>query len=147
MELKVLGLNEDSTDKIFASAECQQVLGIYKDYYPKIGFNLPWVAYLVIKDGQVAGTCSFTGKPVNNTVELAYWTFKDFEGQGIASFACRQLVSIAKNENPDVIITAKTAPEKNASTRIMEKNGFEYSGIVNDDDMGAAWQWTHKHTK
>ena len=42
---------------------------------------------------------------------------------------------------PGIIITAKTAPDHNASTKILEKNGFRYSGIVQDDDIGDASQW------
>lgn len=141
MELRQLGLNEDKADKLFASDDCQQLLNIYDDYYPKSGFNPPWVAYLIIKDGKVAGTCSFVNQPHEGKVEIAYWTFKAFEGQGVASFACNELVSIARGENPDIAITAKTAPEKNASTRVLEKNGFEQTETVQDDEIGDAWLW------
>ena len=132
MELRRLELNENKQDGIFNSPECQQLLNIYDEYYPKMGFNLPWIAYVVVKENQVVGSCSFIGKPIDGKVEIAYWTFKEFEGQGIASFACRELVLIAKKEKPRIIVTAKTAPEKNASTTILEKNGFVYSKIVKD---------------
>ena len=141
MKLRTLELNENKRDVIFKSPECQQVLEIYDTYYPKFGFNYPWVAYLILKDDQVVGTCSFIGKPIDGKVEIAYWTFKQFEGQGVASFACKALISIAKKETPNMILTAKTAPEKNASTKILENNGFTYSKIVQDDDIGDAWLW------
>jgi RimJ/RimL family protein N-acetyltransferase len=112
------------------------------DFYPNIGFNEPWIGYFVLKNNQVVGTGSFTGQPINGTVEIAYWTFKDFEGQGIASFVCKQLISIAKSTDPSIIITAKTAPEHNASTKILANNGFTYTTIVQDDEIGDAWLWT-----
>src|SRR5688572_26923453 len=117
MELRVLQPNEDKTAKLFDSADCQALLEMYDDYYPKIGFHLPWVAYLVIRQNQVVGSCSFTGKPKDGKVELAYWTFKDFEGQGVASFACKELIKISQNVDPNVTLIAKTAPEHNTSTR------------------------------
>lgn len=142
MRLRTLSLNEPKQDEIFNSPECQQLLKIYDEYYPKVGFNYPWVAYLIIKENQVVGSCSFTGKPINGKVEIAYWTFKKFEGKGVASFACKELISIAKKENPSIILTAKTAPENNASTRILKNNGFIYSKIVQDEEIGNAWLWT-----
>lgn len=145
MELRIIKQKENKNDKAYASLECQELLNIYEGYYPKIGFDMPWVAYLIIKDKQAVGTCSFTGKPKNGIVEIAYWTFKQFEGQGVASFACRELVNIARKELPHVIITAKTAPENNASTSILEKNGFTFSKVVQDEEIGDAWLWTRNN--
>ena len=142
MELRILKLKEDNTDKIFESTDFQTLLEMYENYYPKIGFNLPWVAYLVVRQNQVVGSCSFTGQPKDGKVEIAYWTFKEFEGLGIASFACKELVSISKKADPKVTITAKTAPERNASTKILENNGFTFKEIVQDEEIGDAWLWT-----
>jgi RimJ/RimL family protein N-acetyltransferase len=141
MELRLLEENEDKLDDLFASAEAQQLLEIYDEYYPRMGFDPPWVAYLVIMDGEVVGTGSFTAAPEDGVVEIAFWTFADFEGQGVASFVCAHLVDIALAEDPTVAITAKTAPGTNASTRILEKNGFVYHKPVPDDEIGEAWLW------
>lgn len=144
MELRILQQHENKTDHLFASADCQTLLQIYDDYYPKTGFNLPWVAYLVLRENKVVGVCSFTSQPDNGKVEIAYWTFKEFEGQGIASFACKELIKIAQNADPKITITAKTAPEHNASTKILENNKFIFSGIVQDNEIGDAWLWVLK---
>ena len=141
MELRILKQHEDKTDALFDSADCQMLLKIYEDYYQKIGFNLPWVGYLVVRQNQVVGSCSFTGQPNDGKVEIAYWTFKDFEGQGIASFACKELIKISRHADPKVVITAKTAPEHNASTKILENNKFIFTEIVQDDEIGDAWLW------
>ena len=147
MDLIPITLNEDKTNNAYASADCQQLLSMYDEYYPKIGFNVPWIAYFVVRQDQIVGSCSFIGKPQDGKVEIAYWTFKEFEGQGIASFACRELVSIATQTDQTVIITAKTAPEHNASTKILENNNFVFSEIVQDEEIGDAWLWTHKIMK
>lgn len=147
MKLRILKIEENKADKIFDSNECQGLLEIYENYYPQIGFNLPWVAYLVIRQNQIVGSCSFTGQPVNDKVEIAYWTFKQFEGQGIATFACKELISISQNANPKVIMPAKTAPKHNASTKILENNGFLFNEVVQDEEIGDAWLWTFKTDK
>lgn len=139
MNLIPISPQEDKSKIEYSSPECQQLLSMYEEFYPKIGFNLPWVGYFIVRDNQIVGSCSFVGKPNDGKVEIAYWTFSEFEGQGIASFACEQLISIAMQTDPSVTITAKTAPAKNASTRILEKNNFVFSEIVQDDKIGDAW--------
>jgi [ribosomal protein S5]-alanine N-acetyltransferase len=144
MELQPITLAEDRSIPRYATPDCQELIAIYADYYKKIGYHPPWIGYFVLRDDLVVGSCSFTGQPKEGRVEIAYWTFKANEGQGIASFSCKALISLAKTTDPALIITAKTSPEHNASTRILEKNGFEFSGIVQDDEIGDAWEWIHK---
>lgn len=144
MELKVIELHEDKTGEIFDTPDCQQLLTVYEDFYPQIGFNPPWVGYFVIRENTVVGCGGFVGQPQDGKVEIAYWTFTEFEGQGVASFACRELVSIAHRTDPNVTITAKTKPEHNASTKILEKNGFAFKEIVQDHEIGDAWLWVHQ---
>ncbi len=144
MHLKPITRQEDKTNALYASADCQQLISLYEDFYPQIGFHVPWIGYFVVKQNQIVGSCSFVGQPKEGKVELAYWTFKDFEGQGIASFACQALVALAYQSNPLVTITAKTAPEHNASTKILEKNHFVFTEIVQDEEIGDAWLWTHQ---
>ena len=141
MELKPISTQEDASKEIFNSPDCQSLLEAYKNYYPVIGYNPPWIGYFIFKNGIIAGSCGFTGKPKNYKIEIAYWTFKAFENQGIASFACQQLIEIAQKENPSLIITAKTASEENSSNHILKKQGFSFSGIVQDQEIGDAWLW------
>ncbi len=144
MELRALTFKEDRQNELFQSEEARQLLEMYDQFYHKVGYHFPWVGYLIVGDDKVLGSCGFTGKPVNSQVEIAYWTFKENEGRGIASFACRELLSIAKKEDASLIITAKTAPQHNASTHILEKNGFEYRRVVQDEEIGDAWLWVCK---
>jgi len=144
MELKAIGLNIDKSNEIYSSDDCQLLLKSYDEYYFKIGFNLPWVGYFVVRDNQIVGSCGFTGQPKEGKVEIAYWTFKEFEGNRIASFACNELISITQKSDPSILITAKTAPEENASTKILRKSGFTFSEIVQDEEIGDAWLWILK---
>lgn len=147
MKLLPINLSEDTSSEMYASEDCQTLIKIYEEYYPKIGFNLPWIGYFVVKNEQVVGCCGFTGQPNDGKVEIAYWTFQAFEGQGVASFSCKELISISKKTNPNISIFAKTAPKNDASTKILSRNGFMYSEIVQDHEIGDAWLWVHKSTE
>jgi [ribosomal protein S5]-alanine N-acetyltransferase len=59
----------------------------------------------------------------------------------VASFICQALVALATQTDPTLTITAKTKPEYNASTKILQKNGFEFAEIVQDHEIGDAWLW------
>lgn len=141
MEFQIIELDLDETEQRFASEHCQQLIQSMKDFYPTIGFHKPWVGYFVVENQEIVGTGSFTGQPQEGSVEIAYWTFKEHEGKGIASFACKQLIAITRATDPSLIITAKTAPEKNASTKILQNNGFQFTEIVQDHEIGDAWLW------
>lgn len=142
MELKPIELNIDRSQEIYAFINCQQVINAMVGSYTKNGFNKPWVGYFACKRNQVAGTGGFIEKPKHGKVEIAYWTFEEFEGQGVASFICKELIKIAKLADTTIIITAKTAPKHNASTKILQHNGFTFTEIIKDGEIGDAWLWT-----
>lgn len=141
LELKIIHPNEDKANELYISENCQELIQMMDEFYPKVGFNIPWVGYFLLLNNQVVGTAGFTGQPVDNTVEISYWTFKEWEGQGIASMACKELIAIAEKSNPSVTITAKTLPENNASTKILQNNNFKFVEIVQDHEIGDAWLW------
>jgi [ribosomal protein S5]-alanine N-acetyltransferase len=132
---------------MYESDDCKQLFEIYDGYYEEIGYNPPWIAYLVISDDKVVGSCGFVNQPIDGKVEIAYWTFKEYEGKGIASFGCASLVSIAKSHDNNIIITAKTAPLIGPSTSILKKNGFVQTRIVQDHEIGDAWEWVLEDVK
>jgi [ribosomal protein S5]-alanine N-acetyltransferase len=140
MEISAIAINEDKTKDIYASSDCQLLIHSMNEFYHEIGFHFPWVGYFVIKDGHVVGTGGFTGPPQEGCVEIAYWTFKEFENQGVASFTCQALVALATQTDPTLTVTAKTKPEYNASTKILQKNGFEFAEIVQDHRYSFAYQ-------
>lgn len=142
MELIPIELPLDSTKEIYNSENSQLLIKSYEKYYKEIGFTRPWIGYFVIRDRQIVGSCGFKGQPRDGKVEVAYWTFAEFEGQGIATFCCRELISISLKSAPTVEITATTAPEGSASTKILKSNGFSFQGIVHDDEIGDAWLWS-----
>lgn len=143
MELRILDLAERA-DELYVPDDCQSIFAMYEEFYPKIGFVPPWVGYFVVREGRVVGCCGFVGQPKDGKVEIAYATFQEFEGQGIASFSCSEMLNIAYLNDPTLTVTAKTAPEENASVAILRKNGFVHSGVVQDHEIGDAWLWVHQ---
>jgi len=143
--LEVIEKKQSYQAEKYASIVCQQVISATIDMYASIGFHKPWVGYLVVDSDVIVGAAGYTGVPENNEVEISYYTFQEYEGKGYATFACRELIKIAKSHSQGVVIFAKTAPEENASTRILSNNGFVYQKVVQDHEIGDAWHWELTH--
>jgi RimJ/RimL family protein N-acetyltransferase len=93
-------------------------------------------------DKIVIGMCGFTGPPdANGVVELAYGVAPSYQGKGYATEAAAALVAFASADLRVRIIRAHTLPEKNASTRVLEKCGFNKIGEIRDPENNLVWQW------
>ncbi len=114
------------------------------DFYNRAGFVPPWIGYYARLNDEFVGSAGFKGKPKDKKVEIAYGTFRKYEGKGIGTEMCRQLVLLAIRTDPHIRITARTLPEENASTSILKKNGFILLGTVWDDEDGNVWEWEYK---
>ena len=139
--LEIIEIQQSYLAEKYASTNCQEVILATIDLYKNKGFCKPWAGYLVIASDVIVGAAGFNGGPENNEVEISYYTFQEYEGKGYATLACKELIKIAKSQNPSLVIYAKTAPEENASTRILSKNGFVYQKVVKDHEIGDAWFW------
>jgi [ribosomal protein S5]-alanine N-acetyltransferase len=90
----------------------------------------------------VIGMCGFTGPPdENGSVELAYGIAPSYQSKGYATEAAAALVGFASADPRVRIIRAHTLPEKNASTRVLEKCGFRKTGEIRDPENNVVWQW------
>ena len=111
-------------------------------WYAREPRGAPWLGYLAgdAARGRIVGTCSFKTEPRGGTVEIAYYTFPDFEGRGYATEMARALLRIAAAHGIDTV-SAQTAPEPGASARILEKLRFSRTGEAIDEEIGRAWVW------
>ena len=123
---------------------CTESLAMCIDFCKRVGFNPPWICYYVEENGELTGNAAFKGKPINNTVEIAYGTMEKHRQRGVGSWICKQLVELSLATDASVRITARTLPEKNYSTRILEKNNFVLLGFVTDPEDGEVWEWEYK---
>ena len=143
MDLVPIKQTVEENELFAANPDCVETLPMTLEYYKKVGFNLPWVGYYAQKDGQLVGCAGYKGQPIAGKVEIAYGTFERFRQQGVGAEMARKLVELALATDPSVIVTARTLPENNPSTKILVKNGFEWQGIVNDEEDGEVWEWKY----
>ena len=110
--------------------------------YIENGYQPPWLGYLLVDDtARIVGTCAFKSPPCDGRVEIAYFTFPGNEGQGFATSAAGYLVGLAFETNAKLTVIAQTLPTAGASTRILEKLGFQYAGETHHAEDGLVWEW------
>jgi RimJ/RimL family protein N-acetyltransferase len=103
----------------------------------RFGFGL-----VHLESGMVIGNAGFTGPPdAEGVVEIAYGIVPDFQGRGYATEAANALLAWAGKNGRVAIARAHTLPERNASTRVLEKCGFRFAGELTHPTDGLIWQW------
>jgi RimJ/RimL family protein N-acetyltransferase len=145
-KMELIPIKETLTEnnEFISNPLCQETIYMTIDFYKKVGFVPPWISYFAKQDGDLVGAAGFKGQPMYGTVEIAYGTFEKYQKQGIGTAICKQLVELSFKTDPSIKITARTLPEKNFSTRILEKNNFIFNGAVNDPEDGEVWEWVFK---
>jgi [ribosomal protein S5]-alanine N-acetyltransferase len=147
MKLRLIEIKDDGSPARcpgFMPPAARDVLEGTAALYEASGFQPPWVGYLVDRDGDVVGACAFKGPPRDGRVEIAYHTFPEFEKRGIAKEMARQLVQLAGQADPKVVVTAQTLPQESASTRVLRGLGFKLEGTVESEEDGTVWQWSRE---
>ena len=126
------------------AAITQDVVAQGEAFRATTGAPPEWGGYLAIDETrqQVVGTCAFASAPdAEGEIEIAYFTFPGFEGQGYGTAMADGLVSEAEASGAVRLVYALTLPEPNASTRILARHGFTQVGTVVDIDAGEVWRW------
>jgi RimJ/RimL family protein N-acetyltransferase len=91
---------------------------------------------------QVIGAGGFKGPAgEDGAVEIAYGIVPQYQGRGYATEVAAALVEFALKSGCVRIARAHTLAEKNASTRVLTKCGFEFAGEVIDPEDGRVWRW------
>jgi [ribosomal protein S5]-alanine N-acetyltransferase len=106
----------------------------------------PWqFGFAVIHrlDNLLIGICGFPGPPDSDGIaEIAYGIAPAYQGRGYATEAASALIDFATSDNRVRTIRAHTLPEKNASTRVLEKCGLKKIGDAVDPENGlSVWRW------
>lgn len=143
--MKLIPIKEhpDDNKDFIDNPVCQEITFMTIAFYKKVGFIEPWIGYFAEEDGDLVGSAGFKGKPINGTIEIAYGTFEKYRKQGYGTKLCKLLVDLCLKTDPALRITARTLPERNFSTRILEKNNFIFVATVNDPEDGEVWEWLH----
>ena len=108
-----------------------------------MGFNPPWISYYAEDNGHLIGCAGYKGAPKNGQIEIVYGTFPQHQQKGVGTRICRKLIELALLTDPSVNITARTMPENNYSSRILQKNNFQLMGTIMDEEDGVVWDWRY----
>jgi RimJ/RimL family protein N-acetyltransferase len=127
----------DIADQLCAVAQA------HRDLYARTGAEAPWIGYLAQDAGGrgVVGVCGFKNVCRNGQVEIAYFTFPANERRGYGTAMASSLLSIALAHQAVREVLAYTLPVENASTRILLRSGFTFTGLVHHPEDGDVWRW------
>jgi RimJ/RimL family protein N-acetyltransferase len=103
--------------------------------------SVAWGTRLFVDGETLVGWGGFKGAPAKGVVELGYEIAPEHQGRGLATDAVRELIVEAHAAGEVRSVVAHTLPEHNASTRVLEKNGFVHDGEVEDGEDGTVWRW------
>lgn len=128
----------DCTEAVTAQV-IEATVGLYR----RCGFVSPWTGYLAVENGYCVGSCGFASPPLNNEVEIAYFTFPGSEGRGVATRMAKTLLTLSEPqaEADGLVFIAHTLPHEGPSPAILRKLGFSLLGVIEHPDDGCVWKW------
>ena len=142
MKLVEISLSGAAAEPIERLPAVAAEIGVaYVTLYRVAGYVSPWLGYFALEDSVCIGTCGFKGPPHNNRVEIAYFTFPEYERRGYATRMARMLVEMARGTDVDVVVAAQTLPRESASTMVLRRLGFVLIGSINHPEDGEVWEW------
>lgn len=160
MEIEIVPCSVDHLEKliegkdVFRNAYKLQVIDDYLPFEGALQYILnqmkgsqiwhPWLSYLFVfrPDQALVGFGGFKSVPTpDRTVEIGYSVAPTYQGRGFATSAARQFIQIAFESNSVNSVCAHTLPERNASTRVLEKCGMTKVSEAVDPDVGTVWKW------
>jgi len=84
---------------------------------------------------ELVGWGGFKGPPGGGVVELGYEIAEQRRNRGLATAATNAMLDEAFTDPLVDAVTAHTLAERNASTRVLEKCGFEFDGETVEEGM------------
>jgi len=105
---------------------------------------LGWWTYLFVHkaDRALVGLGGFKGGPdAEGAVEIGYALAPAYRGAGLATEAARGMIEYAFSHAEVGRVLAHTLPEKNDSTRVLERVGLRFVETVQDPEDGEVWRW------
>lgn len=94
-----------------------------------------WYAIWMIetKDGTHIGELCFKGVNADGSSEIGYGIAEDYQNCGYATEAVTAVASWALRQNTVNCITAEVDRDNIPSVRVLEKSGFEPTGIIGEE--------------
>jgi RimJ/RimL family protein N-acetyltransferase len=112
----------------YKPTDAEKYLAILAENAARLGF--PTNFAIRNEQGKLIGGCGFEGVAVGHRAEIGYWVARPFWGQGIASATVRVACEHAIARWKLVRIAGHVFTFNPSSARVLEKNGFEYEGLL-----------------
>jgi [ribosomal protein S5]-alanine N-acetyltransferase len=106
-----------------------------------------WWTHLFIHtaDRTLIGLGGFKGEAdADGMVEIGYSIAPAYRRRGLATEASNGMIAYAFSHPHVTRVDARTLPERNPSTQILQKVGMKLVGPVQDPDDGEVWHWSLK---
>lgn len=124
-------------------------LPVLRDSYASDARAHAWGTFFFVLDEPrtLVGLGGYKGGPSKEgVVEIGYAIAPAFRGRGLATAAVHQMIARGFGDPQVRFIDAHTLAQANASTRVLEKSGFEIIGTLEDPDEGSIWHWRLSRT-
>lgn len=82
------------------------------------------------RDAKMIGCCGFDGLEIGHRAEIGYWLGKPFWGRGLMTAVVRSACDMAFADWKLVRIQAHVFEFNQASSRVLEKSGFQLEGLL-----------------
>lgn len=86
-----------------------------------------------LKEGAHVGELCFRGINVDGSVEIGYGITQEHQGCGYATEAVDAVTRWALEQDRVICVEAETEPDNKASIRVLEKCGFNPTGIIGEE--------------
>lgn len=132
--LKIQPTSDEELRKLIERTEDLELKGAYKEMLAGCETDpenrLWYTAWkITLKNEEtVIGDMCFKGPAKNYAVEIGYGILKEYEGNGYATEAVKAVVEWAFGNEDVHSVEAETAPDNQASQKILQKVGFKPNG-------------------
>ena len=136
--LKIYPASEDQMEEFIAD----QTVDVLKSAYTEmltgcLEHTDQWEWYAIwmieLKDGTHIGELCFKGIDGSGSTEIGYGIAENYQGCGYATEAIKSVISWALEQNKINCVFAEVDRENIASIRVLEKSGFDPTGMIGEE--------------
>lgn len=99
-------------------------------------------SWLIVAGNEVVGLCSYKQPPSEDgRVEIGYGIAAGRRNRGFASRAVGAMLDNARRDTTISVVVAATTVTNIVSQRVLERNGFDRTGVSYDPDDGELIWW------
>lgn len=121
----------EASDPELSAAYTEMLTGCQK-FPEQYLWYAPWKICL-LESGAFVGDLCFKGLPESGQPEIGYGILEKYWGNGYATEAVKAVCQWALARDGVKAVEAETVPDNQASQRVLEKAGFQPTGVVGEE--------------